>query len=132
MIIDKLTLADSQQVNSEWDIAKIKDDSELYVSWLIENRPSMAVREKDGTLIAYELIHYAGQFGLLYVKPQHRGKGIAKYLVAEMARSRIKTGHDAFVVIAEDNILSKNIHIKCGFKEVENYMIFWQYNTVAV
>ena len=97
------------------------------MSWLIENRPSMAVREKDGTLIAYELIHYPGPSGLLYVKPQYRGKGIAKYLITEMARRRLKKGHDAFVYIQEDNSVSKHIHIKCGFKKLDN-CIFWLNN----
>ena len=113
-MVGELQETDAEFVTSQWDFAY--EDSLTYVRFHIKNYPSVAVRSKeDGSLVAWEITYFIGAMGMLYVMKKHRGRGIAKFVIYELARKLQQLGHDAFVWIEDTNKISIDLHLKCGF-----------------
>jgi ribosomal protein S18 acetylase RimI-like enzyme len=106
-------------INSVWEFSETGEDSLNFIQWLIETQPSLALYENN-TLRAYMLGQYDGSMGMLYVDPSHRKRGLAKYVITEMARKMIEERGYAYVFVVGNNQVSYELHQKCGFKEVCN------------
>ena len=86
----------------------------------LQHFPSVAVRDGSGSLIAYEVMHHYGGMGVLHVHPDHRSKGLAKYVTTKLARHLLDKGDDAFCFIEADNPGSATLHDKCGMTPARN------------
>ena len=76
---------------------------------------TLCVKLQD-QVVAFEFQAYGGDMSRLIVTEHHRGQGLAKYLVTELARCLLSNGQPAFCYVGKDNEVSMHLHLKCGFK----------------
>ncbi|XP_013391718.1 glycine N-acyltransferase-like protein 2 isoform X2 [Lingula anatina] len=117
-----LSAEHSHQVNSEWKFGGT-ERKRTYIQSLIENLPTVALFTTQGQCIAYMITNEHGGMGMLYVTPEHRGKGCAKYVITTLAKKHLQVGHNPFLYIETDNEASLLLHLKCGFQMIENLRV---------
>ena len=100
---------------SSWKFSSIASGAEEYIKIHIANFPSVCIRRENGTAVGWFIVQKYGAMGMLYVVPEYRGKGLARYLVTKLTRKMLRTVDEAFVAIEEDNAASIQLHKKCGF-----------------
>ena len=116
--VGELQESDAEFVTSHWEFAN--KDSLPFVRFHIKNFPSVAVKSKeDGSLVAWEITYFIGAMGILYVMEKHRGQGIAKFVIYELAQRLISKSREAFCFIEESNKTSIGLHLKCGFSIID-------------
>ena len=117
--VGRLHDCDAEFVNSHWEFAY--EGSLPFVCFHINNFPSVAIRSKeDGSLVAWEITYFIGAMGILYVRKSHRGQGIAKFVIYELAK---KLANDVFCWVHKSNKTSIELHLKSGFSFADSCTI---------
>jgi ribosomal protein S18 acetylase RimI-like enzyme len=119
--VEKVHPDAAEYIKNTWGYSDIGAGCLSYIHWLIETQPSVGLY-KNKTLIAHMLGQYDGSLGILYVHPSHRSRGLAKYVVANLARQMIESQGFAYVHVVANNQISYEMHKRCGFKDVENVL----------
>ena len=117
------TQEDIPQINDEWEHGQ-SPESEEFLRFGFEQLHKAGIKYKDGSLVAYELQYSMGIVGPLYVKPEHRRKGLAQCVMAALNRKIMLDGKPVYCGIVKGNDASVNLHLKAGFelvKESEGY-----------
>ena len=109
-----LTLEDAEEVNNRWEYSHGKTTLPI-VQTAIKYFPSVAVHDASGKLVAFELIAGYCNMAILYVYPEHRGRGIGAAITCELAKKMIEIRGKAFLHITTENDISRALHKKCGF-----------------
>ena len=110
-----MTEDDADLLNENWEY---KDETSLdFVKFQIRHFPSVGIRDSNGQLVAWEVTYFTGCMGMLYVLPEHRGKGLAQYAVYKLSKKLLQQGRPAFCFVEQSNNASKRLHEKCGFYE---------------
>ncbi|KAK2150442.1 hypothetical protein LSH36_405g02025 [Paralvinella palmiformis] len=109
-----LLSSDVATVVDEWTYAIM--DAEDYVKYLIDNFPSVCIRDDKGILVGWFLQHTFGTLGILHVKDAHRHRGLAKYMVRKLSEKILENNQYAYVNIPETNDVSRKLHERCGFR----------------
>ncbi len=112
------TQADIKQINEEWEYGK-SEETEEYLRFIIQYLHKAGIKYKDGTLVAFELEYPHGVVGSLYVKPEHRRKGLAMCVKSSLNRKIMLDGRPVYCFIVKGNDISLELNIKSGFQVVE-------------
>ena len=121
---ESATADDAEMISSQWEYTQ-GYPTLLATKYNIENRPSVVVKDKEGNLIGWEVVHYFVSPGMLKVLPEHRGKGIGKYIVYALAKKLLDQGHTMYVHIEKHNTGSIHLHQKCGFQILDGTDAHW-------
>lgn len=78
----------------------------------------------NNALVGFIGLHEEGSMGMLEIKEAYRNKGIASLLISELIKFQIDRGRIPFSQFELDNISSRNLHMKMGFKISEG-LIYW-------
>jgi len=97
---DVLTAVDVPVVESFWEYHH--DDIHLEIAESIEKRPSSCVRI-GGELAAWCLVGEDGSLGPVYVREEHRRKGLGYLVAARVMKKELAAGKTPFVHINDDN-----------------------------
>ena len=100
-------------VHNFWDY-RVEGDTE-FVRLHLVNFPSIGIRDQKGNLVGWDVAYYIGEMGMLYVMKEHRGKGLAKCLIYELAKKLIELNREVYCYIDMSNMESVKVHEKCGF-----------------
>ena len=115
----ELAIKDAQILNAHWQFAGV--GTLRYIIDHIENFPCLGVKDKDDRLVAWELSYFTGAMGMLYVMEEHRGKGLAKFIICKLARKLLQLGRNVYCFVEDTNEISLNLHKKCGFSIQEGH-----------
>ena len=123
----------SGPIKSEKDVVKINnlwkfggDDKTLeMLKWNVKHMHSCGVKDKNDDLVAFELQTSYGALGMLIVEPEHRGKGLAKYVVTKLAQTVQEDGQLVYTTIEIDNKLSLKLHRDIGYEIIEGGELIW-------
>ena len=86
---------------------------------------TVAIRDNDNNLVAYELSSPHGTMGMLFVDPKHRGNGLGSAVVAQLSKELCSEGHYRYCHVGEENPVSIKLHQKCEFVIEEQADILW-------
>ena len=100
--ITTLSPQEVDMVNSEWKFGT--DETLPYIRWQIENFLSICIRS-NGKVLGYGLQQWQGTIGMVFVKPEHRRKGISKF-IALLAKKIHETDQPVFLYTDVENIAS--------------------------
>ena len=118
-----LTSQDAELVTSRW---KHGDHSaEEYIRFLITNFPTVSLRDASSTPIGWFITQNYGAMGMLHVEPEYRGRGLAKHLVGLLTKLTLTSGQSAFVIVEDDNVTSRQLHVRCGFRLLDGEDVSW-------
>ncbi|OWF36640.1 uncharacterized protein LOC110441387 isoform X2 [Mizuhopecten yessoensis] len=71
--------------------------------------------EGSKTLVAWSLQQLYGYLGMTFVQPEHRNKGLGKYVTTRLARMMIDKNGFCMAAIGGQNTPSISMHLKLGF-----------------
>ena len=111
-------------VNANWEYSR-GDLTLPSIKFNITNFPSVAVRTKTGELVAWEAISMRGSMVMLFVKEEHRGQGLGKFVIYHLAKKLLEMGRTAFTYVDGNNKASIDVHVKCGFTLYEGQDVFF-------
>ena len=79
----------------------------------------MGVRTDD-ELVSWVLTQNDGAIGVLYTAEAHRGKGLARSMIARLVRRYCEDGAECppFAFILDDNTKSQRVFFTLGFEKV--------------
>ena len=123
-VLDELREADTTVVFENWGYSR-EGDTELVRRHLL-HLPSVALRDSNGCLVGWYITYYIGEMGMLHVLEEHRGKGVAKCLIYELAKKMIAMNRDLFCYIDVNNVPSVKSHEKCGFHLVSDCDVYFK------
>ena len=125
--IGTLSLGEASTVMQEWKFTGnfSRGTIQHRVEHSIQFHPNIAIRDKENSLIAYEMISPHGTMGMLNVFPEHRGKGLGSAIVGELSRQISNEGDFRYCHVGEENPVSIKLHKKCGFVIEEGSDILW-------
>ncbi|XP_062375832.1 glycine N-acyltransferase-like protein 3 isoform X1 [Sardina pilchardus] len=92
---------------------------------LMCNFPSCCIVDETGQPVSWMLLYDYCALGILYTKPEHRGKGYAKALIASMSKKLHAQGYPVYCFIEEDNDTSLRLFKNMGFTEDPSYRAIW-------
>ncbi len=92
---------------------------------------AVGVRKKTGELVGFMLEYEDGSAGMLYVHPDHRGKGIGSVLIRKMAEEILKNREEVFVDIERHNSYSVRLHERCGYRADPSASLTYLYVTYS-
>lgn len=118
--VAELSSTDAEVVNSRWKFNSGRQSLLTFKYW-IENFPSVALFDGEGHLVAWELTTHFGVMGRLFVTPEHRGKGYAKYIISALAQKCFAKNIRPFVNLELGNEGSIRLHQEMGFKKASEY-----------
>jgi len=107
---------DFQFAFENWPYSKPECDT--YFKALMKKHPSVGVFDQDGECLGYGMSTEFSTMGMLFVKPEHRGRGLAKHITTTRAEQKFKDDSPAAVTISTTNQTSINLHERLGFKTV--------------
>ena len=110
-----ITDDDTVLMNESWEHKG--ENSVDVVKFQIRHFPSVGIRDSQGQLVAWEMTYFIGCMGMLHVLPEHRGKGLAQYVIYKLGKKLLAQGRKVYSFVADDNTASKKLHEKCGFYE---------------
>ncbi|KAJ8319210.1 hypothetical protein KUTeg_004301 [Tegillarca granosa] len=90
---------------------------EYFKEIVSNNNPALCLYDKHGEPVGWVLQHMTGDIGLLYVVPEHRGKGYGKYLLSTMAKINCERNGFAFSFAQTWNEKSCRLHEFVGMKK---------------
>ena len=102
-------------MNDNWE--QKAEGSLDFINFQLRHFPSVGIRDSQGQLVAWEITYFIGCVGMLYVMPEHRGKGLAQYVIYKLGKALMGKGKKVYCFIADNNNASKRLHEKCGFYE---------------
>lgn len=107
----------------------------LFGKMLRKNRGLYFVAEHDSSIVGCVFgTHDGGYMGYVYklaVDPDHRGKGVAKTLVKKvLAEFRKRGTRWMYTLIMKENIPSRKIFEKYGFKVRRTHLLFEKGNVL--
>ncbi|XP_064613176.1 glycine N-acyltransferase-like [Liolophura sinensis] len=117
--VAELSSKDAEVVNSRWKFNSGRQSMSVFKFW-IENYPSVALFDAEGQLVAWELTTHFGIMGRLYVMPEHRGKGYAKYIISTLAQKCFAKDIKPVANLELCNYRSIRLHQKMGFTKVSS------------
>lgn len=79
--------------------------------------PTLCLYDKHWEPVGWVLQQMTGDIGLLYVVPEHRGKGFGKYLLSAIAKMICERDGFAFSFAQIDNEKSCRLHEFIGMKK---------------
>ncbi|KAG5186896.1 P-loop containing nucleoside triphosphate hydrolase protein [Tribonema minus] len=116
--LDALREGDVDAVNDTW---KYKSPtSRAMVQWLVAHKPTVAVRVR-GALASWCLVYEYGALGMLFTRPEFRGRGLATVAVAHLTRQLLLSeppSHPLFTFITDDNAASQGMFTKVGWRRL--------------
>ena len=112
------------KVNSSWKFGG-NESSKQFVQLNVKHMHSCGVRDQHGNLVAFELQTSFGLLGSLFVDPEHRGKGLGKYVMAKLAKKVQDDGQTVFCHIEKQNKLSLKLHTDFGYEVAEGGEVTW-------
>ncbi|XP_062375835.1 glycine N-acyltransferase-like protein 3 isoform X2 [Sardina pilchardus] len=122
--ISSLNESHVDMVNKTW---KFGGDEKGYkfITHLISNFPTCCMLDETGQPVSWMLLYDYCALGILYTKPEHRGKGYAKALIASMSKKLHDEGYPVYCFIEEDNDASLRLFKNMGFTEDPSYRVAW-------
>lgn len=124
MSVRELSPEHARLVNDTWKFNS-GGNSISYIESCIERNPSVGLFDVKGQLVAFELMTHCGLMGSLYVMPEQRRKGYAKYVTSALAQKCLDMGRVPCVVLERSNKSSILIHEKLGFKKALGGPVAW-------
>lgn len=122
--ISSLSLSHADMVNQIWKFGG--DEKSLRnIRNIISSFPSCCISDEQGEPLSWLLMYDYCALGLLYTRPEHRGKGHASLLVSTMCRRIHAQGYPLFCYIEEENKLSLKLFKRLGFTEDPSYRALW-------
>ncbi|KAJ8924213.1 hypothetical protein NQ315_007004 [Exocentrus adspersus] len=116
--IKKLDTADAKLVDSEWP--RRYENSEKFVKLLIEMNGAYGIYLKSNNKLAsWILLSMMGQLALLQTLEAHKRKGYASVLVKYASKELAKKGYSPYGTVMADNLASKAIFERAGFKYLD-------------
>uniref|UniRef100_A0A914BWA0 Glycine N-acyltransferase-like protein n=1 Tax=Acrobeloides nanus TaxID=290746 RepID=A0A914BWA0_9BILA len=96
---------DIEKICSTWAHAT-DGDMEIFRAKL-RNMPYSLIRDRNNSLVAYEMLEMSSLFNHQYVDPKHRGKGLGNIVERDLAKKCIKVGIPPCktVVITNKNVV---------------------------
>ncbi|XP_041350973.1 uncharacterized protein LOC121369957 [Gigantopelta aegis] len=95
------------------------------VKQLLDSFPSRCLVDKEDNLIGYALGQSWGSLGMLFVRPEYRGRGYGRVIISQLANVYVTNGQSSVVCIYESNPASKRLHKKLGFKLIPELCVSW-------
>ncbi|XP_062375833.1 glycine N-acyltransferase-like protein 3 isoform X2 [Sardina pilchardus] len=92
---------------------------------LPDSHSSCCIVDETGQPVSWMLLYDYCALGILYTKPEHRGKGYAKALIASMSKKLHAQGYPVYCFIEEDNDTSLRLFKNMGFTEDPSYRAIW-------
>ena len=86
---------------------------------------SCGVKDENDNLVAFELQTGYGTTAMLFVDPDHRGKGLGKYVMAKLAKILQDEGQTVFCHIEKVNKMSLKLHTEFGYEIAEGGVVTW-------
>lgn len=100
---DSLTVSDAPEIDAHYTYKS--DHSLEHITDCIKRRSSECIRINGG-LAAWATVHDDNSMGILYVKEEHRGKGLAKIITVRLAEKQLKKNIIPYGQIVHDNLSS--------------------------
>ena len=119
-----LTKEDAAIVNANWKFGR-RLETEQYLYHCLSHYPGTAVKDSQGNIVAGLITYHIGHTGALWVDSEHRSRGLAKFVIVDLAKKLFSLGQNVFVCVEADNDVAMRLHEKCGFKRMENQQIMW-------
>ena len=113
-----MTEKDTAVVHKYW--VYYTDNNAEFVRRQLVNFPSVALRDSNGCLAGWCGTYFIGEMGMLYVLEGHRGKGLAKCLIYELAKKLIAKNRNPYSFVDIMNVASVKGFEKCGFRIAKN------------
>ena len=128
-VVDRLNIAEASIVMNAWKFTGqfTREAVQHRVEHCILFHPNVAIRDRQGNLVAYELIGPHGTMGMLLVAPEHRGKSLATAAVAQLSKELSRKGHYRYCHVSSENPASIRLHEKCGFVIEKGTDIVWTF-----
>ncbi|KAG5266911.1 hypothetical protein AALO_G00237680 [Alosa alosa] len=92
---------------------------------LMCNFPSCCIVDETGQPVSWVLMYDYCALGILYTKPEHRGKGYAKILITVLSKKLLAQGYPVYCFIEEGNDISLRLFKSLGFTEDPSYRAIW-------
>ncbi len=83
----------------------------------ITSRPSSALYDGD-KIIAWNLLHSDMSMGVMFVPPEHRGKGYAYVVAADLISKVLAMGKTPYIQVVNGNTASLSLAAKLGFEKI--------------
>ncbi len=122
--LDNLHLEDAEKVDNCWEYREEGFSLPLFQR-LIQHLPSVAVRDDQSNLVAFEVCGPFLNNLNLFVYPEHRRKGLGAAVTRELNRKMIAMWGKAYTYIVEGNEKSVELHTKCGFTRMDEGRMVW-------
>ncbi|XP_041354433.1 glycine N-acyltransferase-like protein 3 [Gigantopelta aegis] len=97
---------------------------EEFIRQMIDTFPSRCLVDKEDNLIGYA-IGESWMLGMLFVKPEYRGRGYGKVIMSQLASVYVRSGDSPVVCIVLDNPVSIKMHEQIGFKVIPGVTPSW-------
>jgi GNAT superfamily N-acetyltransferase len=94
-----------------------------YVRWRIASGPTCAIRRKR-KLVAWAITHADGTMGILHVRGEYRGQGMARSITTALAERCLMAGLRPFLYVVKRNRASINLTGSMGFRRHGAYCWF--------
>jgi len=114
--VSPLTVADIPLLLSYWKYAKNMANPEAYARHIIEKHPAGGIRNGNGELEAWALVHMDWNLGMLHTIDTARKRGHAKRLVAHVAKEMAAGGYTPLSYVTNDNAPSLAVFTAVGFQ----------------
>ncbi|XP_064613175.1 glycine N-acyltransferase-like protein 3 [Liolophura sinensis] len=111
-------------VNDSWKFNS-GGGSVSYIESCIERYPSIGLFDAKNQPVGFELMTHCGLMGSLYVMPEHRRKGYAKYITSALAQKCFDKRRTPFVILEQCNESSILFHEKLGFRKASCGRVAW-------
>jgi len=122
IVLKQLTKDNVKTINEIWPHRY--PGSERFLGRLIHYNMSLgAFKEDTGEIMAWCLILPIRALGALHVKKEYKRQGLGSLLVRAMSKKFADQNEDTIAPVVVQNIPSRNMFEKIGFKEIDN--IYW-------
>ena len=91
----------------------------------LKHHPTVAIRDTEGNLAAFEMTSQYGSMSMLHVEPEHRKKGLATAVVLQLCKRLHQRGMETYCHVDVINEESFYLHKICGFVIEEGAEVRW-------
>ncbi|XP_031557107.1 uncharacterized protein LOC116293779 [Actinia tenebrosa] len=123
--ISRLEYHHADFINANWKFGKSPHMLQRIKSWIQHSFSAGVFCSQTDELVAWGLISEAGCISSLQTNESHRGKGLAKAIIAELVRQAEKEEMTPIVYIEEGNSISQNLFEKIGFKRCQDGQVLF-------
>ncbi|XP_065357002.1 uncharacterized protein LOC135951307 [Calliphora vicina] len=124
LVLRPLSTTDANLINDTW--YSRQNGSLEFIQSLITYNINLGLYTKyTNELVAWCTRCQCGFLGTLHVKDEYRGQGLATILIEMYSRKIIERGEDVRTMINDNNLVSKTLFSKLGFKYQEDVFIMY-------